>query len=264
MSILHGFTDNVIRQRKQKREEQQEKDPNNNEPKDTERSKAKPFLDLMLDTKIDGRPMSDKEIRAETDTILFAGHDTSATNIAWTLHLLGNHPEIQERVYAELDNIFQGSDRKTEPDDLPQMKYLEMCIKETLRLFPSAPRIGRVLEEDINLDGTIVPKDTTIILQIFALHRDPENFANPDEFNPDNFLPENISKRHPYSYIPFSAGPRNCIGQKFAMLEIKLVLTSILRKFKIISLEPTEKVTLTSTFILTPLNGTKLRLEPRC
>ncbi|XP_033222460.1 cytochrome P450 4C1-like [Belonocnema kinseyi] len=139
--------------------------------------------------------------------------------------------------------------------EITELKYLDRVIKENLRLNPSVPGIGRRLTEDIILDGYFIPKGCNINLSIMSLHRDPEVWNDPLKFDPDRFLPENCIGRHPYAYVPFSAGPRNCIGQKFAMAEQKIVLTSILRKWRVKSAKSQEEMKLRSTFILRPHEG---------
>merc|ERR1719273_1268493 len=109
------------------------------------------------------------------------------------------------------------------------MKYLECCIKEALRLYPSVPIIGRDIEKDTYIDGQMVPKGTCVIVFVHNLHRNPIIWDKPEEFIPERFLES--SKRHPYAYVPFSAGPRNCIGQRFAMMEEKTILSHVLRRF---------------------------------
>lgn len=153
-------------------------------------------------------------------------------------------------------------------------------MKESLRYYPSVPVIGRYLEHDVNfgkckilvsfsqhtkqisnqqnffLGKYFVPKGSTLFIQIMQMHRDPEVWENPHKFDPDRFLPENCEKRHPYAYIPFSAGSRNCIGQKFAMLEFKTVLTSILRKWQVKSVLKTDEMRYISHFLLKPYQET--------
>lgn len=115
-------------------------------------------------------------------------------------------------MFEELDGIFQGSDRDPTMDDLREMHLLERCIKEALRLFPSVPVIARTLTEDQPMGKHVLPKGADVLILPYVLHRNAEQFPDPEKFNPDNFLPENVKKRHAFSYIPFSAGPRNCIG----------------------------------------------------
>lgn len=141
----------------------------------------------------------------------FQGHDTTSASICWTLFLLGSSPEIQERVYEEINSIFEGDQtRSATMKDLNEMKYLECAIKDSLRLYPSVPFLGRHLFEDVQIGEYLIPAGTTALISTYVLHRDPKVFPKPEHFNPDNFLPENIAGRNPYAYIPFSAGPRNC------------------------------------------------------
>ncbi|KAF4525161.1 hypothetical protein B566_EDAN014752, partial [Ephemera danica] len=140
---------------------------------------------------------------------------------------------MQRRVVEELEEVFGDSGRAPEMADLANLKYLERCVKEALRLYPSVPFIERSLKTDEILDNNAVPGGTTISVNLFIIHRDPEFWPDPEKFDPDRFLPENMQNRHPYAYIPFSAGPRNCIGQKFALLEEKVVVSTVLRRFRV-------------------------------
>ncbi|XP_011883834.1 PREDICTED: cytochrome P450 4C1-like [Vollenhovia emeryi] len=114
---------------------------------------------------------------------------------------------------------------------LQDLSYLDRCIKEALRLYPSVYLISRIPAEDVKLQSYMVRAGTFLHLNIYGVHRDPNFWPNPDIFDPDRFLPENIRNRHPYSYIPFSAGPRNCIGQRFAMLEMKAMIAPLVHNF---------------------------------
>nr|P29981.1 RecName: Full=Cytochrome P450 4C1; AltName: Full=CYPIVC1 [Blaberus discoidalis]AAA27819.1 cytochrome P450 [Blaberus discoidalis] len=264
LRILHGFTNKVIQERKSLRQMTGMKPTISNEEDELlGKKKRLAFLDLLLEASENGTKMSDTDIREEVDTFMFEGHDTTSAGICWALFLLGSHPEIQDKVYEELDHIFQGSDRSTTMRDLADMKYLERVIKESLRLFPSVPFIGRVLKEDTKIGDYLVPAGCMMNLQIYHVHRNQDQYPNPEAFNPDNFLPERVAKRHPYAYVPFSAGPRNCIGQKFATLEEKTVLSSILRNFKVRSIEKREDLTLMNELILRPESGIKVELIPR-
>ena len=139
------------------------------------------------------------------------GHDTVSTNMAFCLHLLARHPDCQRKCQEELDLIFQQTDR-LKFTELSKLKYLENCIKEALRLFPSIPTISRRLlgAEDLDVDGQKIPPGTNVILLNYHIHRDRDYFHDPHTFRPERFeaSPQN------YSFVPFSAGPRNCIGQK--------------------------------------------------
>lgn len=162
-----------------------------------------------------------------------------------------------------MDSIFQGSDRSSTLKDLNDMKYLERVIKEGLRLYPAVPKVGRLLDEDVQLDEYKIPKGCIIGVHIYYLHRDERFFPDPEKFDPDRFLPENMAGRHPFAYIPFSAGSRNCIGQKFAMYEEKSVLSSIFRNYRLKSVDKREDVKIVSELILRPFSGINVTIERR-
>ncbi|KAF4517608.1 hypothetical protein B566_EDAN002839 [Ephemera danica] len=168
------------------------------------------------------------------------------------------------RCVEELDDIFCGSDRDPNITDLGNMKYLERVIKETLRLQPPAWFVGRRLEKNMKFDGyDAFPANTVIHVNIFSIHRNPEIYPDPEKFDPDRFLPENCVGRHPYAYIPFSAGPRNCIGQRFAMFEAKEVISTLLRHFRLESCDPKLNGVPCPDVLLRPYNGVRLRLHLR-
>lgn len=167
--------------------------------------------------------------------------------------------------YKEQIDIFDGSTRKPTYNDVQEMKYLERVLKEVQRVYPSIPIIGRNIKKDLELQGNyIVPKGTQLCINIYSLHHNPNIWPNPEKFNPDNFLPEAIQSRSPYAFIPFSAGPRNCIGQKYAMLVMKVTLSTLLREFKILP-DPhsKEKPMLAGEIVLLSTNGLNVCVEPR-
>ncbi|XP_037034245.1 cytochrome P450 4C1-like [Bradysia coprophila] len=255
LQTLHGYSSDVVALRKTTR---QRASQTNNGGK-----RRLAFLDLLLEANENGNQLSDKEIREEVDTFMFEGHDTTTAGISWTIYLLGLHPEIQNKVCAELDTIFNGSNRKVTLSDTREMKYLERVIKEAMRLFPPVPIIGRKISEDIQLGDYYIPEGCMIKIDLFNLHRDPRYFADPEKFDPDRFLPECAANRHPYAYIPFSAGPRNCVGQKFASYEQKVVLSTMLRNFKICSVDGRNEVKMINELVLRPIGGINVTLERR-
>ncbi|KAL9892775.1 cytochrome P450 4c3 [Glossina fuscipes] len=268
INTLHGFSNKVIRERKA---ELSDNAFNNNTISnitdgydDLGKKKRLAFLDLLIQYSKNGAKLSNDDIREEVDTFMFEGHDTTSAAISWTLFLLGCHPEYQERVVEELESIF-GDDRESPATmkNLLDMRYLECCIKDALRLFPSVPMMGRSIGEDVQIGEYLVPAGTTAIIMTYMLHRNPRVFPKPEQFNPDNFLPENCVGRHPFAYIPFSAGPRNCIGQKFAILEEKAVISTVLRKFKIEAVDRREDLTLLSELILRPKGGLRIKITKR-
>jgi len=182
LDTLHTFTDRVIRERKAELAAEKDEDVNEDEV-GVKRRLA--FLDLLIEASQGGTVLSDADIREEVDTFLFEGHDTTATNMTFSLYVLAAHPDIQTRCQQELQEIFQGDDRAPTSQDLAKMKYLECCLKEALRLYQSVPIMSRTLGEDVEIDGRVIPAGTNAILCSFLLHRDPASFPDPDTFNPD-------------------------------------------------------------------------------
>ena len=193
---------------------------------------------------------------------MFEGHDTTASGINWAIHLLGNHPEEQEKALAEIEQVI-GDSSEVSFDHLGKLKYLECIIKESLRLQPSVPIFARVLGEDQKLDQHVIPKGTQVLINPYLIHRDPLHWDEPDSFKPERFLPENSRKRHAFSFVPFSAGSRNCIGQRFALMEEKTILTNIIRNFKINSSKRRDQLGFKTELILRPIGGVHVSLSPR-
>lgn len=166
-------------------------------------------------------------------SILFAGVDTSSFTVYATLLMLAIHPNFQQLVVDELKSIFDTADSDVTLKDINDMKYLECCIRETMRLCPPVPFVTRYSTAEVQLSSGIIPKNTNIHINVFHTHRNPKIWgANANEFDPERFLPEYCAKRHPYSYIPFLAGPRNCIGMKYAWISAKIMLAHLLRQYQ--------------------------------
>uniref|UniRef100_A0A0C9RJA5 Cyp4c3_0 protein n=1 Tax=Fopius arisanus TaxID=64838 RepID=A0A0C9RJA5_9HYME len=261
--VLHAFSSKVISERKG--EILNNTENNNIDEVNGMKKKRLAFLDMLIEASENGTILSNEDIREEVDTFMFEGHDTTSSAICWTLYLLGCHPEYQERVVEELDQVYGEGDYHRRPTlkDLKSMRYLERCIKEALRLYPSVPLLARRIAEDVQIGSYTIPEGTTAVVIVPMLHRNPEVFSNPEKFDPDRFSPENSKGRHPYAFIPFSAGPRNCIGQKFALLEEKAVISGVLRKFRIESAERREDVSITAELVIRAKNGLNVRIKPR-
>ncbi|KAK9695696.1 Cytochrome P450 [Popillia japonica] len=224
------------------------------------------FLDALTEAALqEGVNFTEQEVRDQVSTIMFEGHDTTAAGSSFVLCMLGVHQDIQTKVIQELDDIFHKTDRPVTYQDTLEMKLLERVIMETLRMYPPVPIIARKLNEDVKLASCdyTVPATTTVVIAPFVLHRSPKNFPNPDVFNPDNFLPEKCQERHFYSYIPFSAGPRSCVGRKYAMLKLKVLLATILRRFKVKSTVEEKDFVLQGDIILKRTDGFMIQLEDR-
>ncbi|KAJ9600115.1 hypothetical protein L9F63_009591, partial [Diploptera punctata] len=263
LDILHSYVDKVIAEKRALLKTEKNKSQPHEDEEEMGIKKRKAFLDLLLEASDDGKMLTDEELREEVDTFMFEGHDTTSAGICWVLFLLGLHPDVQDRAYEEIENIFKGSDRPTTMKDLSEMKYLERVIKETLRLYPSVPIISRKLNKDVKIGDYEIPAGCSLTMHIYNIHRNAEHYQNPEKFNPDNFLPEKVVNMHPYAYIPFSAGPRNCIGQRFALLEEKTVVSSILRHYKVQSLQTRDEVALVGELVLRPIDGINVTIVPR-
>ncbi|KAJ8922743.1 hypothetical protein NQ315_007778 [Exocentrus adspersus] len=242
-------------------------DLDENEESDIGEKKRLAFLDYMIEAShTKGNSLTDDEIKEEVDTIMFEGHDTTAAASSFVLSLLGVHQDIQDKVFEELKEIFQGDlQRPVTFNDTVQMKYLERVILETLRMYPPVPIIARLLNEDVKLptQDYVIPAGTTVIIGTFSLHRNPKYYENPLKFDPDNFLPEKCQNRPYYAYIPFSAGPRSCVGRKYAMLKLKVILATVLRKYKTISEKKEEDFKLQADIILKREDGFNIRIVER-
>ncbi|EDW30777.1 GL13322 [Drosophila persimilis] len=263
IKVMHDFTENIIKQRRQalvsagKQEEEEEV----KEDDDLGQKRRMALLDVLLQSTIDGASLSNDDIREEVDTFMFEGHDTTTSAISFCLYEISRHPQVQQLLVEEIHEVL-GVDRQRPVTlrDLGELKYLENVIKESLRLHPPVPMIGRWFNEDVEIRGKRIPAGTNYTVGIFVLLRDPEYFESPDEFKPDRF-DSTSPQTHPYAYIPFSAGPRNCIGQKFALLEMKSTISKLLRNFELLPLGPEPRPAM--NIVLRSANGVHLGLQPR-
>ncbi|CAH1107559.1 unnamed protein product [Psylliodes chrysocephalus] len=247
----------IIRKKKEEFNLNQLRDLTYNE--DGIKKKNLAFLDLLLENS----DLTETELRAEIKTFVGAGTETSAASICAVFTVLGMFPDIQQKLYEEMVDIL-GLERDVTASDLPKMKYTERVIKETLRLFPVAPAFARTLTGDINLGDKILPSGCSVAFVVAYIHRNPEYWPDPLKFDPDRFLPEEVAKRHPCTYIPFSYGPRNCIGGRYAILNIKTVLATVIRQFKIFSeYKSIEEIELKLQMLLRFKDGYKVWLENR-
>ncbi|XP_047019503.1 cytochrome P450 4C1-like [Helicoverpa zea] len=262
LETLRKFTTQIIQDRREFR-----KNNNITECYDCENDvygkKTKPaMLDLLLDEEEKGR-IDETGITEEVDTFMFEGHDTTATALTFMIMRLANEPDIQDSIAEEMKSIFGDSQRPPTLEDLSQMKYLECCIKESLRLYPSVHFISRYFTEDVQIGEHLVPYNTMCNINVFDIHRNPEIFPEPEKFVPERFLPENCISRHPYAYIPFSAGPRNCIGQKFAQMELKTMMSYLLRNFKLEPVTKPDELIYTSDLVLRTTHPIYVRFRHR-
>ncbi|XP_055926068.1 cytochrome P450 4V2-like isoform X2 [Argiope bruennichi] len=228
------------------------------EKKHTRKHKA--LMELLLDNK----ELTEQEIDEEMYTFALAGHINTTATVRWTLYLIGLYPDVQAKLHEEIDLIF-GNDleKPVTEDDLRQLQYLDCVLKESNRLYPSVSLFARQVNKDTKISGYTIPKGANCVLFTYFLHRDPEIFPDPEKFDPDRFLPENKINIPEYGFIPFSVGPRSCIGFKFAEMEVKVIIIQILRNFTIKSLDQRDKIKLILTPTLHPHIPIRIRIRHR-
>ncbi len=176
-----------------------------------------------------GERMNDVQVRDEAITIFAAGHETSSNALTWTYYLLSQHPEIVEKIRAEVDAVI--GDRKPTFSEIMRLTYTKQVIDEGMRLYPPAYAVGREAAVDDEILGEKIPKKSIVFLSIAAAHRNEKIWDNPDDFNPDRFHPDKVKSIPKFAYMPFGAGPRMCIGNHFAYMEMQLLLAMMVRKF---------------------------------
>lgn len=189
------------------------------------------LLQMLLDARYEdtGEGMTDRQLFEECAIIFVAGHETSANALAWTWYLLAQHPEIVQKARAELNTVLEN--RKPAFEDLPKLEYLTQIIEESMRLYPPAWITDRVAAEDDEWNGIQIPKGTVVVTYFYGSHHSADLWEAPEHFNPDRFSKENKKRHVPFAYSPFGGGPRLCIGNNFAMMEMQLVLAAMLQRY---------------------------------
>jgi cytochrome P450 len=208
----------------------------------------------------DGTRMSDRQVRDEVMTLFMAGHETTAVALSWTWYLLAQHPAADARLAEELKTVL-GS-RPPTAADLPRLRYTEMVVSEAMRLYPPAYAMGRMSVVPTEIAGHPLAAGVVVILPTFVVQRDPRWFEGPEAFCPERWQDERTRKNPRYAYFPFGGGPRQCIGNGFAMMEASLILAVIARRFRL-TLEPGQRVTPTPYVTLRPEPGLRMRLAAR-
>ncbi|XP_038047213.1 cytochrome P450 4F4-like [Patiria miniata] len=255
---VHDYARNIIKQRKKALIEEAANGKKR-------QRKYIDFLDILLCAKdSDGQGLSDQEIYDEVDTFMFEGHDTTASGLSWFLYNMARLPEFQEKCRQEVDDLL--ADREKDRlvwDDLNNLPYLTKCLKESLRIHSPVPNVMRVLTQPVTFpDGRKLPKGTLVGIIVSALHNNPHVWDDPDTFDPERFAPDRAKNIPPYAYVPFAAGPRNCIGQHFALNEMKVISAIILRNFHL-SVDESVPVLRTNALVLRAENGIHLHITPR-
>lgn len=219
------------------------------------------FLSMLLEVQDEnGQKLSDEDVRDEAMTLFLAGHETTATALAWTFYLLMQHPEIYGRLQQELDSVLQG--RTLNFADLEKLPYAMQVFKETMRLYPPASALLRYALRDTTLGGYPLAKNTTVFLSPYTMHRRPDFYPQPEKFDPERFSPENEKKLPRYAYMPFGGGARICIGNHFALMEGQIILAT-LAQHTTFELAPGQNIQAIPTITLRPQPGVKAIVHKR-
>ncbi|XP_008046561.1 cytochrome P450 4X1 [Carlito syrichta] len=252
--VLHQYTEKIIQDRKKCLKAGMRQD-------NTQKRTCQDFLDIILSAQAEnGDSFSDTDVQSEMNMFMLVGHNTMTASLSWLLYCLALNPEHQERCREEIRGIL-GDGSSINWDQLGEMSYTTMCIKETFRLIPTISSISRELSKPLTFpDGCSLPAGMTVVLSIWGLHHNPAVWKNPKVFDPLRFSQENSDQRHSHAYLPFSAGPRNCIGQQFAMVELKVAIALILLHFKLTP-DPIRPPTFSNHIVLKPKDGLYLQLK---
>lgn len=218
------------------------------------------FIDQLI---LHDGQFSDEEIHDHIYTFVAAGYETTALQTAYTLLLLAMHQDVQEKVYQEILKEFP-HENMSNCESSERLGYLESVIQESMRLLPPVPIIGRETLECLELDERVVPKGVTLLINFFNLHRRKDIWGpDADLFKPERFLPENSSKRHSHTFLPFSNGPRDCIGKNYAMLAIRTILIKFLRNYKVMTSIKYEELKFKADITLKICENLTVKLEKR-
>ncbi|NXP44780.1 CP3AO protein, partial [Heliornis fulica] len=239
--------------------------------KDTQKGRVD-FLQLMIESQKSGshrnneesqKALTDIEVLAQAFIFIFAGYEPTSNTLCYLAYELAMHPDVQQKLLEEIDTVLPNKAPLTY-EAIMQLEYLDMAVSETLRLFPLGGRLERTCKKDVEINGVTIPKGTIVVIPPATLHYDPEYWPNPEEFRPERFSKENKDTIDPYTYLPFGAGPRNCIGMRFALLTLKVAITILLQHFTFQTCKETPiPLKLSSVGLLRPEKPIILKLVPR-
>jgi cytochrome P450 len=220
------------------------------------------LLSMLMDAydEESGQDMSDEQLRDEIMTIFTGGFETSAAVLSWTWYLLSQHPNVENRLQAELTSVLGG--RTPTLEDLPNLKYTRMILEESMRLYPGAWIFTRTNLDADEIGGYHIPAHSLIMISPYVTHRLPSFWENPEDFDPERFARERVASRPRYTYYPFGGGPRQCIGEIFALTEMQLIIAMVAQKYRL-HLVPGHPVEEEPMFTLRPRHGILMTLEPQ-
>jgi cytochrome P450 len=218
------------------------------------------LLSLLMQARDEetGATMTDDQLRSEALTFFVAGHETTATALTWTWYLLATHAAIRQRVRSEVAAVL--GDRLPTIEDVSQLVTTRMVLEEAMRLYPPIWAIARQAVGDDEIDGFRIPARSTVVLCQYVTHRHPDIWEQPEVFDPDRFTPERVAQRARYAYFPFLGGPHQCIGNEFAMLEMRLIVALVLRKFDL-ELLPDQAIQPAASLVLRPNGPVRMTLR---
>uniref|UniRef100_A0A4W4GZQ3 Cytochrome P450 3A n=1 Tax=Electrophorus electricus TaxID=8005 RepID=A0A4W4GZQ3_ELEEL len=230
------------------------------------------FIQLMIDSQKSEKDEKDISkgttfglniILSQSMIFIFAGYETTSATLTFFFYNMATNPESMKKLQEEIDQTFPDK-APVEYDAVMNMDYLDAALNESLRLYPVASRLERVCKKTVEINGLTIPKDTVVMIPVYSLHRDPEYWTDPDTFNPERFTKENKELIDPYAYMPFGAGPRNCIGMRFALVSMKLAIVQILQNFNAnVCAETKVPLELGFSGLLAPKDPVKLKFTPR-
>ncbi|MGH0028758.1 MAG: cytochrome P450 [Myxococcota bacterium] len=209
----------------------------------------------------DGRGMDRRQIRDEAMTLFLAGHDTTGNSLAWSWYLLSQHPEVERRWHAELDDVL--GDRAPTAEDVPRLVYTRRLFAESMRLYPPVPATGRRVKEPLELGGRPVARGAIVEVCQWVLHRDPRFFPEPGRFRPERWTPAFEQSLPAGAYIPFGLGPRHCIGRPFAWMAGVVLLATLGRRWRLRAAPDCSAAFLPRSITLRPRHGLSMRVRRR-
>lgn len=219
------------------------------------------MLTLSQDMEGDGTGMTDAQLRDEAMTIFLAGHETTANALTWAWYLLSQHEEVERKLHEELDAVLSDG-RLPTVEDVPQLKYTEKVVAESMRLYPPAWALGRLAIKDVEIGGYQIPKGALVLISQYVIQRDPRYYEDAEKFIPERWTTDPKDTKQSFTYFPFGGGARRCIGDQFAWMEEVLVLATIARKWKL-SHAPKHKVEKQPLVTLRPKYGMKMIVNKR-
>ncbi len=220
------------------------------------------MLLMAVDHEGDGRGMTDRQARDEAMTLFNAGHDSTAAALAWIWYLVAGHPQVEAHMVDEIDQVLAG--QRANFSDVPRLPYVEMVVKEALRLYPPTwAMFPREATTVVEVGGYTIARRSWVYVFPYVTHRDPRYFENPEKFDPERFASGRVDKIPQFAYFPFGGGPRVCIGNTFAMMEMILIVAGVLQKFRLKLSADQGAVEPEPLIAIRPRGGLRLAISPR-